>query len=252
MIKCAKVIACYFGERRDSNNNPKDILGFVNLVIENEINIDNEYSTDVIISVNNCGNPELDGALAKYNNLPTKNGKIIVFNRDNYGASFGCYFDSFYRYKNDYTHWFFCEDDVLIHKDQYMKSFVDFFESNKDTVSFVSLAPISDYTINSSSSKMHSGGGCGLTSTQWMSYVYTKDAIINDILPAHRESINSYGYFENLEIEFTGRLNVEGKVLKNHPDFNCLCDNYTNHSSQFPYSIKSVDELEFIYTVGNK
>ena len=50
---------------------------------------------------------------------------------------------------------------------------------------------------------------------------------------------NGKEFYPDLEIEFTGRLNVEGKVLKNHPDFNCLCDNYANHSSQFPYSIKS-------------
>jgi hypothetical protein len=246
MIKCVKVIACYLGSRRELNSNPKDMLEFIHRIIENEINIENGYPTDIIVAINNCGNPELDGSLEKYNNQLTKNGKIVIFNRENYGASFGCYFDSFYRYKNDYTHWFFCEDDVLIYKEKYMKSFVDFFESNKETIGFVSLAPISNFI------KMHSGGGCGLVSTEWMSSVYTDDEIINDIFPAHRKSDNDYSYFENLEIEFTGRLTKDNKILMNHPDYNCLCENYINHSSQFPYSEKKIDNLEFIYIVGNK
>ena len=50
MINCAKVIACYFGERRDSNNNPNDVLGFVNLVIENEINIKPPINNPEVIS----------------------------------------------------------------------------------------------------------------------------------------------------------------------------------------------------------
>ena len=245
MIKCVKVLACYLGERRDKNSNPKDMLSFINSIIENEIHIENGYPTDVILAINNCGDPNLDGSLEKYNGQSTKNGKIIVFNRENYGASFGCYFDAFYRYKEDYTHWFFCEDDVLIYKENYMKSFVDFFEDNLETVSFVSLAPISTFI------KRHSGGGCGLTSTKWMSHTYTDNEILNDIFPAHRKSNNDYSYFENLEIEFTGRLNEGERILKNHPNFNCLCENYVKHSSQFPFSEK-IEEAEFIYIVGNK
>jgi hypothetical protein len=114
MDRCVKIICCYFGDRRNIHNTPANIIDFIKINIENEINIDNGINTDVILVNNDVGNIEANEFLNTYDGLKTKNGKIIVEARENKGGSFGSYYYSFLKYKDDYDYWFFCEDDVLI------------------------------------------------------------------------------------------------------------------------------------------
>lgn len=236
----AKVICCYFGPRRSIHNTPLNIFDFLKLNIENELNIDNGHPTDIFLINNNCGNHELNEKLNSYNSLKTKNGKVIVEVRNNTGGSFGAYYETFLKYKELYSYWFFCEDDVLIYKQQYMKHFIDFLNSS-DTLGFVSLAPISKNLPT------HSGGGCGLTSSE----KFIKSRPI-DYMQAYLNNCpkaTDYSFLEKSEIDFTNTFIRSGYNIKNHPMFSPFCENYVSHYGQNNHR-NDLLNLEKIYRVG--
>jgi hypothetical protein len=246
MAKCVKVIACYFGWRRESIfNTPTDMFSFIEESIENEINIENGIETDVILVNNLSGCERGDVYLDSFDGNKTKNGKIIVEKRKNEYGSFGSFYDIFFKYKNKYDYWFFCEDDVLVYRNNYMKDFVDFFNSDNN-IGFVCLAP-----IGSIHGKKHSGGGCGLTSSKRFLEVTKENHLQNFIQNSTKENI--YGYMEKLEVEFTNIYVRNGFKIQNHPNYYPLCQNYKNHLAQnrFEEEILSNGDLEFIYKVGN-
>lgn len=243
MSKCLKIICCYLGPRTGMHNTPADILSFINESIENEIKIENGYSTDVIFVFNES--PKMDGFeyVLEQNNKPTKNGKIIIEQRPNKNGSFGSYYDMFKKYMNDYNHFFFCEDDVLIYKENYIKDFIDFCDGD-DSVGFVSLAPIHD----GKHYLTHSGGGCGLTSKEKFLSANTMDEIDN----FNNSGIDiPYSNLLLMEISFTNKFVVCGLSLKNHPKFSPLCDNYEKHIGHKNNFKPEYLGLEFIYKVGN-
>jgi len=249
-MKCAKVIACFFGVRRIHNSNNSSMVNFIEEMVQNELSIENGFPTDVIFMVNNCDDENLNNILNKHKNKQTKNGKIKIYNRENLGGSFGAYLDSYIKFENEYDYWFFCEDDVYIYKTNYIKNFIDYLNSNSDFISFVSLAPISTNPI------IHSGGGCGLTSTLNMKEHFSKE-IINNIFQYYKESkqkvdINKNLYLDlnNFEVIFTNTFTLKNKTLSNHKDFNPLCLNFLEHSGQRNYQHMNNSNLEFIYTVG--
>lgn len=241
--KCAKIICTYFGDRRSVHNTPQNVIEFLKLMIENEINIENGIQTDVIIINNNCNNIESNNILNSYHNIKTKNGKIIVENRDNKGGSFGGYYDMFLKYKNNYDYWFFCEDDVLVYKNEYIKDFIEFLDSDSN-LGFVSLAPMSI-----SNYPKHSGGGCGLTSTN----KFLQSRSITDIENFLNISSNlndGYNKLEQYEIDFTNTFVRSGMEIKNHPLYSPYCLNFQSHAGQKNNYIKNNEELEIIYKVG--
>lgn len=241
--KCVKIICTYFGDRRSVHNTPQNVIEFLKLMIENEINLENGVPTDVIIINNNCNNTESNEILNSYHNVETKNGKIIVEHRDNKGGSFGGYYDMFLKYKNNYDYWFFCEDDVLIYKDKYIKDFIEFLDSDSN-LGFVSLAPMSI-----SHFPKHSGGGCGLTSTDKFLQSRSIDEIEN-FLNITSNLNDSYGRLEQYEIDFTNRFVRSGMEIKNHPIYSPYCLNLQSHAGQKDNYIKTNEELEIIYKVG--
>jgi hypothetical protein len=249
-MKCLKIIACYFGKRRFDFNTPKDMGTFIKKMLENEINIENGVNTDVVFINNDNNNVELNLLLNSYNEVKTKNGKIIVNVRENLNGSFGAYYDMFFKYMNDYDYFFFCEDDVLIYKEKYISEFINFLNSN-ELIGFVCLAPISHWF---GVQKIHSGGGCGLTSKEKFLKVYSEDSV-NQLLENKRRdngNIDNYGLFQTLEIEFTSTFVRNGFNIENHPNFFPLCDNYEIHGGQKHYKklLDSYVNGEFIYKVG--
>jgi hypothetical protein len=242
MNKCVKIICCYFGDRRDVHNTPNNIIEFIKHSVTNEITIENGIDTDIILVNNNSGNIENNNLLNLYNGVKTKNGEIIVETRKNIGGSFGAYYDMFLKYKDKYDYWFFCEDDVLIYENGYMKEFVEFINTSNE-LGFISLAPISV-----SPHPTHSGGGCGLTST---------DKFINSRgLEYIKNKINTfpltttYTDLERNEIEFTNMYYKNNFYISNHPNFSPLCFNFESHGGQKSNYKPEYTNLKFIYKVG--
>ncbi len=246
MSKCLKIICCYFGKRRFEFNTPKNIMEYLVESINNEILIENGIDTDVVYINNDNDSLSDNKTLESYNNTKTKNGKIIVDNRQNINGSFGAYYDMALKYKNDYDYFFFCEDDVIIYKENYLREFIDFLNSDNE-IGFVSLAPIS----NLSYIPLHSGGGCGLTSKDIFFKVNSEESI-NNFLNANDKRFfhNNYEKLQSLEVEFTNAFCRSGYQLKNHPKFSPLCVNYNKHQGQKIHSNSTYKELEFIYKVG--
>lgn len=242
--RCAKIICTYFGQRRVFYNTPQNIIEFLKIMIENEINIDNGVPTDVIIVNNDCGNISNNEILNSYHNVETKNGKIIIENRENKGGSFGAYYGMFLKYKDDYDYWFFCEDDVLVFKHEYMKNFIDFLNS-EENIGFVALAPLSIYSHH----PKHSGGGCGLTSTNKFLHSRSIDEIEN-FLNVTSSLNDRYDKLEQYEIDFTNRFVRSGLEIKNHPSYSPYCLNFETHSGQKSNYIVTDKSLETIYKVG--
>jgi len=241
-MKCAKIIVFYFGDRRSgSNNTPTSTL--VPEIVQKEINIDKGMDTDTILVVNRTDTPA-DDQLDQYHNQSTKNGKMIVHKRANVGLSFGGYLDAFNTFKHQYDYWFFVEDDVIVYKPEYVKAFVQELETTPST--FIALSPVSSYV------KPHCGGGCGLTSTQYMQEVYPVEKIQYTLekwskLEGYNVAANSLGE-ENAEVEFTSYFR-----LANHSKFSPICDNYAKGHTTQAHHTRSYDltKLEFIYKIGN-
>lgn len=243
MDRCVKIVCCYFGERRNFHNTPSNIIDFIKINIENEINIDNGINTDVILVNNNIGNIEANEFLNSYDGVKTKNGKLIVETRENFGGSFGSYYYSFLKYKDEYDYWFFCEDDVLVYKNGYIKDFIEFLDSD-DNLGFISLAPIS-----SSPHPKHSGGGCGLTSTN--KFLRSRSiADIEHFLKTTSKLNETYQTLETYEIMFTNNFIISKMDIKNHPQYSPYCLNFESHTGQKSNYVKNNKEQEIIYKVG--
>ena len=239
--KCAKIICTYFGERRSVHNTPKNTIEFLKIMIENEINIDNGISTDVIIINNDSNNVPNNQILNLYHNSKTKNGKILVETRENKGGSFGAYYDMFLKYKDIYDYWFFCEDDVLIFENEYMRNFIDFINTDEN-IGFVSLAPIS----KDPSYPKHSGGGCGLTSTEKL--LRSRSIAEIEFFLNKTSSFNeNYHILEQYEVMFTNKF-IQAKMdIKNHPEYSPYCSNYESHLGQKNNFTKLYENKKIIY-----
>ncbi|MDB4338365.1 hypothetical protein OAA02_00130 [bacterium] len=211
-------------------------------VLRTEMQIDKGFDTDTFFIINSSGTP-YDTLLDRYDGVPTVNGKIRVVHRDNVGISFGGYLDTFNKYSSEYDYWFFVEDDVIVYREGYVKAFID--ELEKTDATFIALSPISTYI------KPHCGGGCGLTSTNYMREIYSKDKV--DSLLTQWAGYSGYDVAanslreSNAEIEFTSRFN-----LRNHHKYSPICENFSKgHSTQRRFATHyNLNELEFIYKVG--
>lgn len=247
MSRCVKVICVFLGKRRSHYNNPSNMQNFLSKNIDNEISIENGINTDVILINNKCDNDELNNWVNSYNGIKTKNGKIIVEHRENIGGSFGAYFDMFNKYCDNYDFWFFCEDDHIIFKDEYIKDFIEYLESDSK-IGYVCLAPITPNGLHNLPS--HSGGGIGLTSNQKFKQVYGNGSICNFRAEMTRDS--HYHMLQNYESKFNSNfITYGGFELRNHPKYSPLPKNYKNFEYNYVrYLTKEALEKEFIYNVG--
>lgn len=248
MSKCAKIICTYFGGRRiGSYNNPKDMKSFFLKMMENEVSIDMGIETDIILVNNDCGIVSVNEGVNSFNNKKTRNGKVIVEQRENIGGSFGSYFDMFTKYLSEYDYFFFCEDDHIIFKEGYMKDFVDFIDSD-DKVGYVALAPITLPGLNGL--PVHSGGGIGLTSTKKFNMIYGENSICN--FRHEMTHGQSYNKLQNYESRFNSNFIIHGGFeIKNHPKYSCIPNNYKNFEVNYRFYLNEENlQKEFIYNVG--
>jgi hypothetical protein len=248
MSKCAKIICTYFGGRRTGTyNNPKDMKSFFLKMMENEVSIDMGIETDIILVNNDCGIVSVNEGVNSFNNKKTRNGKVIVEQRENIGGSFGSYFDMFTKYLSEYDYFFFCEDDHIIFKEGYMKDFVDFIDSD-DKVGYVALAPITLPGLNGL--PVHSGGGIGLTSTKKFNMIYGENSICN--FRHEMTHGQSYDKLQNYESRFNSNFIIHGGFeIKNHPKYSCIPNNYKNFEVNYRFYLNEENlQKEFIYNVG--
>jgi|688.fasta_scaffold38189_3 hypothetical protein len=248
MSKCAKIICTYFGRRRTGTyNNPKDMKSFFLKMMENEVSIDMGIETDIILVNNDCGIVSVNEGVNSFNNKKTRNGKVIVEQRENIGGSFGSYFDMFTKYLSEYDYFFFCEDDHIIFKEGYMKDFVDFIDSD-DKVGYVALAPITLPGLNGL--PVHSGGGIGLTSTKKFNMIYGENSICN--FRHEMTHGQSYNKLQNYESRFNSNFIIHGGFeIKNHPKYSCIPNNYKNFEVNYRFYLNEENlQKEFIYNVG--
>ena len=229
-MKCAKVICVWMGDKRPLSNNCPTV-DIIDESIDLEINLNKGYPTDTYFVVNKSGD-SLDNYLDKYDNMETCDGVIKVMKRPNLGLSFAAYLETYYKFKNEYDYWFFCEDDVIIYKENYVKMFI---ENLKDDISFVALSPISNHI------RKHCGGGCGLTSSHFMNDAYPYDEITTIL-----EDWCTYEGYDGgtLETTFTSKFN-----LSNCKNVSALASNWNLHSSQKNHANNNL-QSNYIYRVG--
>lgn len=253
--RVAKIIPCFFGPRRNRINLPKNTKVFLEKrVIENEINIQNGIDTDIIICENLLGGI-YNRFLDKYNKTKTNNGKIIVERRLNKAGQFGAHYSMFHKYMNEYNYFFFCEDDVVIYKNNYMKRFVDFLDVSND-IGYAALLP-----IQGSPYPTHSGGGIGLTSKE----KFLKACDIEKVLKTINESkilnpmLSSffllYQSLQDFEIRFTNKFVKAGMNIMNHPCFSPLPRNWKDLGNERyfrKYATKINVRLEKIFFNGDE
>ena len=247
MKKCAKVICVWFGDKRPGNSNINTIE-IIDDMIDNEMTIDTGYPTDTIWVINKCENELWDNYLDRYNGKSTLNGKMIVEKRKNSALAFGAYLHAYKKYKKDYDYFWFCEDDVFLYRDNYVKEYVDYIEDHP-FISFLGIAPIvgeaQPHIVSNKRMKSlrHCGGGCGLTKTKYINETYPnpdEDLKIWHEEWEHARQLATEGqkqpggdqnYLHNHEVEFTARFNHSGKLIQNHPKFSVLGLDYQKHSS---------------------
>lgn len=238
-MKTCKVICTYFGERRSLNNNatnPISTLEQFEESVKYEESIDPGCHMDTIIINNQAGNHAGNLYIEQFlNGMETKQGKFICHTRENMGGSFGAYDYAYQLYKDIYDYWCFCEDDVMLIKDNYMRDAIIFMEENPE-VGFVAFSPIRDN---------HCGGGFGVTSKKHLKTIAAKNE-------GHLPFINSNSYFsfEQSEIMFTSIYNEFGLGLINLPNISPLAKNAYKHFSQLDLINSNLGNRNFIYKVG--
>lgn len=241
MIKCLKIISCFFGNRRNSNNNPitpEECLKFLKESIDLDITLDSGELMDILL-VNNKNNfSEGDYYLNSLKGTKTKNGTIKVLDRENVGGSFGSFSDGFNIFKHDYDYFLFNEDDIRILKENYFSQSIEKLNTDNQ-IGFVAFAPIHK------DKPVHSGGGFGITSSKIIT------SILGDAKIAYEKSVD-YSSLQRNEIEFTNMYDRAGLKIVNLDQYCTLASNYTSHVSQNrpPYNMEILNGKPFLYKVG--
>jgi len=184
--KCCKVTATYFGARRGYPHNCEETIEMLTTELENEINIDSGFDTDLVIINHDFGNEKAKEFLNKFNGVKTKNGVIKIINRkwdDGWGLSFGSFINAFNLFKEEYEYWFFKEKEKYAKEHGYIKKMIEMLDSD-DKVAYVCAENIPDHPhtiiegyIESTGHENlppHAHGGVGLTSTKYINEVINK------------------------------------------------------------------------------
>ena len=164
---------------------PDAVLQMVIKTVEKEREIDPGLPMDTIIVNNDEGFLRGRVFLNTIHGTPTKTGTFRVLHRENYGRSFGAYDYAFKKYKDEYDHWIFSEDDMYFSKNGYAKEYLNVLNNSEDC-GFVAAIGVGRSTDDSSydgpkdhqewlnintelhSPTPHAHGGCGLTHKKYL------------------------------------------------------------------------------------
>lgn len=144
-MKVCKVYCTYFGDRRPeitaNPTNSKEVLAVFKKNIENDMLLDCGVENMDIIVINNYPKVvdiECDNYLKLLNGQTTPYGKIMVYDRENKGASMGAFSYAFDKHYNDYDYWLFVEDDIRIIYPKYYNMIINEFK-NDNELGFLAL-----------------------------------------------------------------------------------------------------------------
>ncbi len=160
-MKCCKVIGTYFSNNRidrpyhrpDHEDvcwsthiqfgvGPHGVLAMLKDIVSLEKNTDAGVDMDTIIVNSDNGFLEGNKYLNNLQNLKTKNGKIIVVERENIGGQFGGYNVVYQKFKNDYDFWLFTEDDIIITGYEYYKKLIAQLGSRKNNTAYALIGVV--------------------------------------------------------------------------------------------------------------
>ena len=232
----AKVIATSFLGKRTSRTrvdfpqhpqditNEKQILKMLDDVLSYECEVEAGVAVDTIVVIN--GRSPFNAELNEWKGRKTKNGKILVMERENVGGSFGAYNFAFSKLKNHYDHWLFTEDDIVVGTNNYYQRLLDFF--NKEKLGFAALISVTNHPLGE-----HAHGGVGLTSTKILREVFPSG------LPHYKEpGWDKTQIIHDGEIPFTNQIVAHGYEIREfnwHPtwDFETkLCTPYLDFKNE--------------------
>jgi hypothetical protein len=139
-INCVKIIAIYFGDRRFEPRTAADCLPMAKEIWEHEKTIDPGVDMDTVFV---CNMPRKSDVVSNRDNVQkcmdflesidkqkTKRGECRILKRTNRGISYGAYNHGFKELENDYTHFFFTEDDNYMIKDDYYRIALEQFDDD--------------------------------------------------------------------------------------------------------------------------
>lgn len=246
---CAKVIAVYFGPRRNNNNNPQSAIASLALLQESvrlEETLDPGIAMDVFLVHNDTGYTPGAQFLNHLDGKPTARGTFRVIHRGNRGASFGAFCETFLAYRYKYDSWLFCEDDILITTAGIPERCARMWRSDPH-LGFIALSPIDDGRI--SKHRPHCGGGFGFTMSAVLSTVVDRYGCL-PCSQVRGDEDGAYQQFQLSEERFTGFISECGYKIVNLLNASPLCSNYLLHEAQGQYIGATDMTLPFIYRVG--
>ncbi len=230
MKNCKVIATCFKGKRMQEKTkiagNPpmmilhphifpteEAILELIKLNVEQERTVDPGVACDTIIVNNQTGWAKGDAYLDSINNTATHSGMIRVLHRENYGRSFGAYNEAYQKFKHEYEHWIFTEDDILINGDKYYKICVENFHRRENT-GFIAIQGISIDGLDGESGEhvRHAHSGAGITHVSILNELNNKLGKL-----PHSDKNESQSYDECIrkgEIAFTNEIIKLGRELR--------------------------------------
>jgi hypothetical protein len=172
MSKNCKVIATYFGPRRNKPNGVDEtILFWEEKILKYEYEIDPGVDMDTIIINHDFKNEKVKDYLNSLDGKQTKRGEVRIYNRDweeGIGGSFASFNKGFEIFMNEYDYWFFTEDNVIMIHDNYYNMALNQLKNSDDVFICCMRAGAINHKIK------HCDGACGLTSKNILLELYTK------------------------------------------------------------------------------
>lgn len=183
--KCCKVITtCFVGREIrevttfcgsppgpfDHSQNfptPESVVDLMAYVVELERKVDPGVECDTIIVNNDVGWTRGQRFLSEIDGSRTFAGRVRVLTSGNFGRSFGGRHHAYERFRSEYDHWLFTEDDILILGDKYFKVCLDTYYRRADT-GFVAIQGLSD------DASLHAHGGVGALHVSVLQQLHAK------------------------------------------------------------------------------
>lgn len=174
--KNCKIIATYFGPRRNKPNGIEQSINFwESKVLKFEYDIDPGVQVDNIVVNHHFGNEKVEKFLEKIDGRPTRRGIIKVYNREweeGVGGSFLSFGRGFEKFKKDYKYWFFTEDNVIMIRKNYYKIALSQLKKNiEKKVAFICCMR-STALEKMPEDKKWCHGGCGLTTRERLEEIH--------------------------------------------------------------------------------
>ena len=186
--RCCHVIPFWSGPRRSTTGSGYAIE-LLKFIWETHTNIDGGMDFDVIILNPMYDNEETNSFLSEIDGTKTKNGKFIVYNKDNIGWGFGSHAYAYEKLRNEYDYWFFTEDDNIFCKPNWYKNTFDLLVTEMNNGSNVAFIASKGVLRDSGFEKSQCAhGGMGITHKKFLDEIYYSEGGCSDVFERGRDS----------------------------------------------------------------